>query len=229
MNGLADKVTQHRDQAEKSMMTLLSSNILMLPELPSVSRGRERRHFARYRGNANGAGHCPRELNRWIGRWENEGGAIAARKKSPRIHHYPLRWRDARAFAPQNKQTFMKQTNNHEQMIKYGPPLMSGGQRRRRGYPAINYNDRSSEMNAMNAHLKASAYGDQSDGKQLESASRLTNSATPPRHRLRWFLHLGDRYDTQARHNFKREAVLFVLIAALSIWSIIHAVQTARG
>lgn len=123
----------------------------------------------------------------------------------------------------------MIQTNNHEQMIKYGDPLMSGGRRRSRGYPAINYNDRSPEVTAMNAHLRASAYGDQNDGEQLEPASRLTTSAAPARHTLRSLLHLGRRYNTQARDNFKREAVLFVLIAALSIWSIIHAVQTARG
>ena len=58
------------------MIAFLSSNLLMLPELPSVSRARERRRFARYEGSADRAGHCSKELNRWIGRWENEGGAI---------------------------------------------------------------------------------------------------------------------------------------------------------
>ena len=123
----------------------------------------------------------------------------------------------------------MKQTNNHEQMIKYGDPLMSGGRRRRRRYPAINYNDRSPEVTAMNASLKASAYRDQSDRGQLESAFRLRNSAAFERDALPSFLHLGRQYDNQARDDFKREAIFFILISALSIWSIIHAVQIAGG
>ena len=123
----------------------------------------------------------------------------------------------------------MKQTNNYEEIIRYGDPLMGGGRRRRRGYPAIHYNDRSPEVAAMNAHLKASAYGDETDRRQPQAAHRLTTHTVPTRNGIRSFLHLGRRYDTQARDNFKREAVLFVLIVAMSIWSIIHAVQTARG
>ena len=58
------------------MIAFPSSNLLMLPELPSLSRARERERFARYKGGAGQAGHCPQELQRWIGRWENEGGAV---------------------------------------------------------------------------------------------------------------------------------------------------------
>jgi hypothetical protein len=90
---------------------------------------------------------------------------------------------------------------------------------------ALSYNDRSSEVAAMNAHLRASAYGE----AQLERPSlplpTLTNGAPRARHNIPSFLHLGREYDVQARDNFTKEAVLFALIVGLSLWPIIHAVQ----
>jgi hypothetical protein len=94
--------------------------------------------------------------------------------------------------------------------------------------PGDQYNDRSPAIAAMKAHLRASPYGDQEDRGQLGPMPRLTNDAVGTHNGMRSFLHLSRRYDTQARANFKREAALFLLIVALSIWSI-HAVQTARG
>jgi len=58
------------------MIALLSSNLFMLPDLPSVLRARDSRRPAHCPGNVDRVGHCEKELNRWIGRWENEGGAI---------------------------------------------------------------------------------------------------------------------------------------------------------
>ena len=58
------------------MIAFLSSTLFSLPELPSVSRTRGRRRFAGYQGSFGRASHSPKELKRWIGRWENEGGAI---------------------------------------------------------------------------------------------------------------------------------------------------------
>ncbi|MEP6670678.1 MAG: hypothetical protein ABJF10_16085 [Chthoniobacter sp.] len=52
----------------------------------------------------------------------------------------------------------MNHTNLHEEMIRYGDPLGASTRRKRRGYPVLPFNDRSPEVAAMNAHLRASAY-----------------------------------------------------------------------
>ena len=60
----------------------------------------------------------------------------------------------------------MKQTNHqYEEMIRYGDPLMGGRRRKRRGYPAMNFDHRSPEVASMNAHLRATAY----DGQEQET------------------------------------------------------------
>ena len=41
--------------------------------LPSEDRGRLVRHPGKAAARAE---HCPKEWNRWIARWENEGGAL---------------------------------------------------------------------------------------------------------------------------------------------------------
>jgi hypothetical protein len=125
------------------------------------------------------------------------------------------------------EEAFMKRTNHHhhEAMIRYGEPAFGATRRRRRGSMDLSYNDRSPEVTAMNAHLRASAYGE----AQLERAAgplpSLTNGAARARDRIRSFLHLGRQYDVQARDNFTKEAVFFALIIGLSIWPIVHAVQ----
>lgn len=207
------------------MIALLSSNLLSLPELPSLSRIKSRRPFARYHQGVGWTGDCPKEMNRWIGRWENEGGAIRSERNRPESA-MPTPAREGGNFRATDEKTVMKQTNHHdEEMIRYGDPLMGGGWRKRRAYPAINYHDRSPEVAAMNAHLRASAYDEQEGRKQAETASRLTNGAAVARNRMRSFLHLGRQYDTKARANFVREAMPLALLVTLSAWAIISAVQ----
>jgi hypothetical protein len=54
------------------MLTFPSSNFLLQAQLPIV----QRLSFADENKPARGA-FCPSEINRWIARWENEGGAVA--------------------------------------------------------------------------------------------------------------------------------------------------------
>jgi hypothetical protein len=57
------------------MIVLLSSNVLMLPNLPSVSQTSGKQPFSAYQNGSLGARRS-REIARWIQRWENEGGSI---------------------------------------------------------------------------------------------------------------------------------------------------------
>jgi len=118
----------------------------------------------------------------------------------------------------------MKQTNTHEEMIRYGDPLIAG-RRRKRGYPAINYNDRSPEVEAMNAHLRASAYSETARSSQ-PTANHLDGAAAMPM-RSRSFRNLLRDYDNQARDNFAKEAVFFTVIVSFGLlWPIVHIVRT---
>ena len=119
----------------------------------------------------------------------------------------------------------MKQMNTKKNMIRYGDPLMGSGRRRRGGYPALNDNDRSPEVAAMNAHLRASVFRDQENRRQSRAAPRLTNGAALSRTGAGSFLHLAREYDLQARDKFAKEAVLFAFIVALATWPIIHALS----
>ncbi len=94
----------------------------------------------------------------------------------------------------------------------------------------MTYNDRSPEVAAMNAHLRASSYPERADHERSNERPHLTSGDGLARKRLRSFLHLGRQYDTQARDNFISEAVLLVLIVVAAVWPIIHSVQamTAR-
>jgi hypothetical protein len=58
------------------MINLLSSNLIALPDLPSLSSRRTRRRVTAADNRPASEQHCPREMKRWICRWENEGGAI---------------------------------------------------------------------------------------------------------------------------------------------------------
>ena len=102
---------------------------------------------------------------------------------------------------------------------------MSATRRKRLGFGVVNYNDRSPEVAAMNAHLRASAYGEREDGTEGRPVSSPTAEGVVARNRARSFLGLGREYDAQARDNFVREAVLLALIATLAAWPILHAVQ----
>lgn len=124
----------------------------------------------------------------------------------------------------------MKQNNptHHGEMIRYGEPFFGTTRRRSRTGATLAYNDRSPEVAAMNAHLRASAYGEGPLSAQ-PAAPRLTNRAALTASKLRSFLHLGREYDFQARDNFAKEAVLFVFIAALSVWPMVHAIKAMAG
>jgi len=119
--------------------------------------------------------------------------------------------------------------NHHEKMIRYGEPWISATRRKRHGFAVMDYNDRSPEVAAMNAHLRASAYDETKGRNESRPFSILTTGDAVARYRARSFLGLGRQYDTQARDNFVREAVLFALIATLAVWPILHAVQALMG
>jgi hypothetical protein len=58
------------------MIKLFSSNFIVLPNLPSLANGESGGPVAipEKRGIADEP--CSKEMNRWIARWETEGGAI---------------------------------------------------------------------------------------------------------------------------------------------------------
>jgi hypothetical protein len=96
-----------------------------------------------------------------------------------------------------------------------------------RGYRIINFNERSPEAAAMNAHLRASAYKSERDGHGR--VPRLAGVTSVRHRRISSLLHLRRRYDSQARHNFVRDAILFAVIVALSAWAFLHTVQAIAG
>lgn len=63
----------------------------------------------------------------------------------------------------------------------------------------------------MNAHLREKA-----NEKRFATRLHRRNGDAIARTRMPSLLHLGQQYDTQARDNFIKEAVLFALIVAAS-------------
>ena len=55
----------------------------------------------------------------------------------------------------------MRKQNHQEETINYREPFGSSFRGRRRKFTGVNYNDRSPEAAAMNAHLRASAYSEE--------------------------------------------------------------------
>ena len=106
----------------------------------------------------------------------------------------------------------MKPPNNHDENIHCREPLL-GGRRKRRGFPVARYNDGSAEVGAMNAHLRAVAYGGQ---KAIPTVKKGTPS----------LLDLSREYDAQARHNFTTEAMIFAVITIVAIaWPFVQSMQ----
>ncbi len=102
--------------------------------------------------------------------------------------------------------------NNHDQTIQYREPL-SAFRRKRPRLPLLRYNDGSAEVGAMNAHLRAAAYGGQ-------------KSMPPARKSARSLLDLSREYDTQARGNFTREAMIFAVITVVAIaWPFVQSMR----
>jgi hypothetical protein len=57
---------------KQPMLSFPSSNFLLQAQLPTVQR-----LFFPEENRSDRGGFCPSEINRWIARWENEGGALA--------------------------------------------------------------------------------------------------------------------------------------------------------
>jgi hypothetical protein len=109
----------------------------------------------------------------------------------------------------------MNLDNNHN-FINYGEPFSSRLRQRRR-VAALSYNDRSAEVTAMNAHLRASAYPEGFDPKSAGSPSTPMGS----------FTKLMRDYDNQARDNFAKEVVLFaIIVMSPFIWPVLRALAS---
>ena len=117
----------------------------------------------------------------------------------------------------------MKKHTHHETNIRYGEPLMASFRRRGRRFPGTLYNDRSPEIAAMTAHLRASAYGERKNSSPANLDHTSGDAAT---FRARSFLNLGQEYDSQARSNFANEAFLFgIIIIVALVWPVVQSVQ----
>lgn len=111
----------------------------------------------------------------------------------------------------------MNVNNNSNNIIAHRDPIGSSVRRRRRHLTAAVYNDRSLEISAMNAHLRASAYGVSPTHRlDLDDGAAVTRSGS--------FLNLMRQYDNQERDNFSHEAALFAIITGIAVvWPIAHA------
>lgn len=225
MNRSFARLGRQQKQPKKPMISLLSSSLITLPGLPSFSRRSTKPRVAAPEKPRTRDVPCPKEMKRWVGRWENEGGAIVreSERNESISESNPSKRNPGNDRAPDR---IMKQRNDHEEMIRYGDPLMANSRRRRGGYPVTTYTDRSPEVMAMNAHLRATRHPRQKAEKRFSARSRLTSGNMLVPKRGHPFLHLGTEYDTQARDNFIKETILFVLIVAASVWPIVHTVQT---
>ena len=119
----------------------------------------------------------------------------------------------------------MTKQNHQEETINYREPFGTSFRRRRRGFTGMNYNDRSQEVMAMNAHLRASAYKEEnhSSGTTADYLDRGNGVATM---RPRAFPRLLREYNSQARDNFVTDAILFtIIILAGLVWPAIHTVR----
>jgi hypothetical protein len=108
----------------------------------------------------------------------------------------------------------MDNTFKHEAMISYGDPLVAGIRRRRKGYPIMSYNDRSPEIMAMNAHLRASVYPEH-EGR-VSTMTRLKKENSRPQ-RMSWFGNLRRRSEARARSSFLIETILFIVAVTLTL------------
>src|SRR4051794_20324752 len=61
--------------------------------------------------------------------------------------------------------------NNHDQTTQYRE-LLPASRRKRRSLPLLRYNDGSAEVGAMNAHLRAAAYGGQKSMPPAKKSAR---------------------------------------------------------
>jgi hypothetical protein len=110
----------------------------------------------------------------------------------------------------------MKRTNNHNTVMYRYPPGITV-RRRRRGY-RVSLDDRSSQYQAMMAHVRATGYRNQNTQGDPVSASNSRSTAES-------LVELSQRYDTQASRTFIRDAAVLAATAAISGWAFIHTLQ----
>lgn len=96
-------------------------------------------------------------------------------------------------------------------IIKSSEPFSTFFRRRHGQFSSAGYNDRSPAATAMKAHLRASAI-------EPRNSARNTPGS---------FLVLGREYESQARANFAKEAVLFAIITVVGlVWPILQTLRT---
>lgn len=121
----------------------------------------------------------------------------------------------------------MKNMNRHnqEEKTRYGKPFNLSFRRRPRRFKGVNYSLHSPELAAMTAHIRASAYPDRKQSPAADG-NYLVGGGESPAIRPLSFSNLLRDYDSQARSNFTKEAVLFAIIVVTGmLWPI---VQTFR-
>jgi hypothetical protein len=112
----------------------------------------------------------------------------------------------------------MNLNNRQEETIRYREPFSTSFRRRQRQFTGVNYDDRSPKVVAMNAHLRASAYG---QGRRSSRPTYDLDGAEVATIRTGSFPNLLREYNDQARDNFRREAVLFTIITAIGfVWPV---------
>ena len=117
----------------------------------------------------------------------------------------------------------MTLNNNH--IINYGEPFGSSFRRRRRRFAALSYNDRSPEVSAMRAHLRASAYPDNERAARSTDVLDRHDPAAVKRTGLSF--NLLREYDNQVRDNFLKEAAVLAVVTAIGlVWPIAHILNS---
>lgn len=122
----------------------------------------------------------------------------------------------------------MKNMNRHNQQekTKYGKPFNLSFRRRPRRFRGVNYSLHSPEFASMTAHLRASAYRGRREA-QAAGVDYAVDRAEALSTRPLSFSNLLRAYDSQARNNFTKEAVIFAIIVLTGmLWPM---VQTFRG
>ena len=114
----------------------------------------------------------------------------------------------------------------HQENTNYGKPFNLSFRRKPRRFKRVNYSRHSPELLAMTAHLRASAYRDRRQ-RPAAGVDYDIERAEAPSIRTLSFSSLLRDYDSQARNNFTKEALLFAIIVVIGMmWPI---VQTFRG
>lgn len=113
--------------------------------------------------------------------------------------------------------------NSHNHIVSYGEPFSRRVRRRNRGFAGVNYNYRSPQVIAMNAHLRASAY---CEDESRSSSAWNGDDAQVRALELHSLPKLLRQYDNEARENFTKEALVFAIITAIGfVWPMAHTMR----